>query len=158
MASKHTSPQALRDPPKAPAPMFQTSSYTPPSPVSHQRAPALHRRTEIPPSRGLWRFYRTLFPSGPLPCLNFSIEKRASNSQQQPLPCCAHFRFPKWLWAVFLSTFTPYEIARRDPPTGSEARRRVLPNLRAVRQARYLVLTVLKTQARHIPTTDILQL
>ena len=43
-------------------------------------------------------FYRTSSPSGPLPCLNFSILKktpRASNGQQYPLPCCAHFRFPK---------------------------------------------------------------
>ena len=40
-------------------------------------------------------FYRLLSPLVPLPCLNISIEKRrprASNGQQYPLPCCAHFR------------------------------------------------------------------
>ena len=42
--------------------------------------------------------YRNLFPLGPLPCFNLSKDKRrprASNGQQYPLPCCAHFRFPK---------------------------------------------------------------
>ena len=39
-----------------------------------------------------------IVPFRSLPCLNFSLEKRqprASNGQQYPLPCCAHFRFPK---------------------------------------------------------------
>ena len=85
-------PQALREPPQ-PQPPCSRPPATPPGPISPKRAPAPHRWTEIPPL-----FYRTLFPSGLLPCLNLSIEKRwprAINSQQYPLPCCAHFRLPK---------------------------------------------------------------
>jgi len=42
--------------------------------------------------------YRTSAPSSPLPCIYLSMKKRqhrASNDQQYPLSCCAHFRFPK---------------------------------------------------------------
>ena len=81
-------PQALRDPPQ-PQPLCSRPPATPPGPISPKRAPAPHRWTEIPPL-----FYRTLSPSGLLPCIDFSKEKRrprASNGQQYPLPRCTHF-------------------------------------------------------------------
>ena len=47
-----------------------------PRPVYPSRALAPHGQTEIPPL-----FYRTLSPSGLLPCLNFSIQKRTAQGQ-----------------------------------------------------------------------------
>ena len=68
MASKHTGPKALRDPPEAPAPLFQTSSYAPPpSPVSPQRAPAHHGRMEIPPLEASVLWDTVPFRSAALP-------------------------------------------------------------------------------------------
>ena len=76
-------------------------SRPPATPLPLSPGPCLPLESPCPP-RTDGKFtplsYRTSSPSGPLPCLNFSILKRwprASNSQQYPLPCCAHFRFPK---------------------------------------------------------------
>ena len=68
-------PQALREPPQ-PQPPCSRPPATPPGPISPKRAPAPHRWTEIPPL-----FYRTSSPSGPLPCLNFSILKKTAQGQ-----------------------------------------------------------------------------
>ena len=87
-----SAPQALRDPPQAPAPLFQAPS--PPPPLSPR--PCLPLESPCPP-RTDGKFtplsYRTSSPSGPLPCLNFSISKRrlrASNGQRYPLSCHTH--------------------------------------------------------------------
>ena len=93
-APSRPQPPGPKTPAPGPSPLVPGRQPPPPRPHIPLESPCPPRTDgNYPPL-----FYRTSSPSGPLPCINFSIKKRrprASNGQQYPLPCCAHFRFPK---------------------------------------------------------------
>ena len=91
------SPPGPQAPSPGPSPL--TPGPSPLAPGPQPSAPSLPLESPCAPltdGNSPLLFYRTLPPLGPLPSLRLSTMKGlagASNGQQYPLACCAHFRF-----------------------------------------------------------------